>query len=111
MVGAQNLIGIDRTHGSVCRFTVSHGAAHHGAALGREVAGVRKGDDRYGRVLATGFVGGESLNDRIVREGWALGLLPLLEAGVEAEEEEAKRRRAGLWRGDFEPRWEWRRRD
>ncbi len=74
MVGAQNLIGIDRGHGSVCRFTVSHGAAHHGAALGREVAGVRKGDDRYGRVLATGFVAGESLNDRIVREGWALGL-------------------------------------
>ncbi|SUS06971.1 hypothetical protein DF3PB_3540002 [uncultured Defluviicoccus sp.] len=31
-----------------------------------------KGNDRYGRVLATCFVGGENLNDRIVREGWAL---------------------------------------
>ena len=29
-------------------------------------------NDRYGRVLATCFVGGEHLNDRIVCEGWAL---------------------------------------
>lgn len=27
---------------------------------------------RYGRVLATCFVGDENLSDRIVREGWAL---------------------------------------
>lgn len=39
---------------------------------GREVACVPKGNDRYGRVLATCFLGGENLNDRIVREGWAL---------------------------------------
>lgn len=74
---------------------------------GREVACVPKGNDRYGRVLATCFVGGENLNDAIVREGWALDFRRYTSAYLEAEEE-AKRRGTGLWRGDFEPPWEWR---
>jgi endonuclease YncB( thermonuclease family) len=44
---------------------------------------------------------GENLNDRIVREGWALDFRRYTSAYLEAEEE-AKRRRVGLWRGDFE---------
>jgi endonuclease YncB( thermonuclease family) len=71
----------------------------------REVACVSKGHDRYGRLLATCFVGGENLNDRIVREGWALDFRRYTSAYLEAEDD-AKRTRAGLWR--FEPPWEWR---
>ncbi len=66
-----------------------------------------RGSDRYGRVLATCFVAGENLNDRIVREGWAIAFRRYTSAYLEAEEE-AKRRHVGLWRGDFEPPWEWR---
>ncbi len=65
-----------------------------------------KGNDRCGRALATG---GENLNDRIVRKGWALDFRRYTSAYLEAEEE-AKRRKVGLWRGDFEPPWEWRQR-
>lgn len=73
------------------------------------MACVPKGNDRYGRVLATCFVGGENLNDRIVREGWALDFRRYTSAYLEAEDE-ARRRGIGLWRGDFEPPWEWRER-
>jgi endonuclease YncB( thermonuclease family) len=31
--------------------------------------------DRYGRLLAVCYVGGEDLNERIVRESWALDYL------------------------------------
>lgn len=71
---------------------------------GREVACVPKGNDRYGRVLAMCFLGGENLNDRIVREGWALDFRRYTSAYLDAEEE-AKRRKVGLWE-DFEPPWE-----
>lgn len=57
--------------------------------------------------MAGCFVGGENLNERIVREGWALDFRRYTSAYLDAEEE-AKRRRVGLWRGDFEPPWEWR---
>jgi len=75
---------------------------------GREIACVEKGRDRYGRLLATCFVGGENLNDRIVREGWALDFRRYTHSYVEAEEE-AKRKGMGVWRGEFELPWEWRR--
>lgn len=74
----------------------------------REVACVPKGNDRYGRVLATCYLGGENLNERIVREGWALDFRRYTSVYLPAEDQ-AKRRGAGLWRGDFTPPWEWRR--
>jgi endonuclease YncB( thermonuclease family) len=39
---------------------------------GREIECVGHARDRYGRLLAVCYVGGEDLNERIVREGWAL---------------------------------------
>lgn len=74
----------------------------------REVACVEKGHDRYGRVLATCFVGGENLNARIVAEGWAVNF-DRYTHDYKDSEELAKRRGAGLWRGTFELPWEWRR--
>ena len=39
---------------------------------GRQVECVGHARDRYGRLLAVCYLGGENLNERIVREGWAL---------------------------------------
>ena len=46
---------------------------------GRQVECVGHARDRYGRLLAVCYVGGESINERIVREGWALDLPALLD--------------------------------
>jgi endonuclease YncB( thermonuclease family) len=63
--------------------------------------------DRYGRLLAVCYVGGEELNERIVREGWALDYRRYSTDYLDAEAA-AKRAGAGLWRGEFTPPWEWR---
>jgi endonuclease YncB( thermonuclease family) len=74
---------------------------------GRQVDCVGHARDRYGRLLAVCYVAGESLNDRLVREGWALDYRKYSTDYMEAEAE-AKRRGAGLWRGEFVPPWQWR---
>jgi endonuclease YncB( thermonuclease family) len=63
--------------------------------------------DRYGRLLAVCYVGGESINERIVREGWALDFRKYSTDYLQAEAE-ARRTGAGIWCGEFEPPWEWR---
>jgi endonuclease YncB( thermonuclease family) len=63
--------------------------------------------DRYGRLLAVCYVGGENLNERIVREGWALDFRKYSTDYLRAEAK-AKRAGAGVWRGEFTPPWEWR---
>jgi endonuclease YncB( thermonuclease family) len=80
----------------------------HGYGVAERLLSTREvGNDRSGRVLATCFVGGENLNERIVREGWALDFRRYTSAYLDAEEE-AKRRRVGLWQRDFEAPWQWR---
>ena len=75
---------------------------------GRTVACAGHARDRYGRLLAVCYVGGENLNDRIVREGWAIDFRRYSSDYLEAEAQ-ARRDGAGLWRGDFVAPWEWRR--
>jgi endonuclease YncB( thermonuclease family) len=74
---------------------------------GHQVKCVGHARDRYGRLLAVCYAGGESINDRLVREGWALNYRKYSTDYLEAEAE-AKRRGAGLWRGEFVPPWQWR---
>ena len=74
---------------------------------GRQVECVGHARDRYGRLLAVCYVGGESINERIVREGWALDFRRYSTDYLQAEAE-AKRAGAGIWRGEFTPPWEWR---
>ena len=62
------------------------------------------GEDRYQRLLATCSTGDLELNAWLVRQGWAVDY-----GGYGAEEAEARRNRAGIWRGDFENPGEWRR--
>jgi endonuclease YncB( thermonuclease family) len=74
---------------------------------GRRVECVGHARDRYGRLLAVCYVGGENLNERIVREGWALDFRKYSSDYLRAEAE-AKRDGVGIWRGQFTPPWEWR---
>ena len=53
------------------------------------------------------YVGGENVNDRLVREGWALDYRKY-STDYLAAEAEAKRQGAGVWRGEFVPPWQWR---
>ena len=62
------------------------------------------GEDRYQRVLATCSSGSVELNAWLVRSGWAVDY-----GGYGREEGEARRNRAGIWKGEFENPGEWRR--
>ena len=64
--------------------------------------------DRYKRLLAVCYVGDINLNDMMVRNGWALAYRRYSTDYVEAEAA-AEKARAGIWRGEFEKPWEWRR--
>lgn len=74
---------------------------------GRQVDCVGHARDRYDRLLAVCYVGGENVNDRLVREGWALDYRKY-STDYLAAEAEAKRQEAGVWRGEFVPPWQWR---
>ena len=63
--------------------------------------------DRHGRIVAVCRAGGEDLNAWMVSEGWALAYRRYSEAYVD-EEVGAKSARAGVWRGEFVPPWDWR---
>ena len=65
--------------------------------------------DSYGRFLAHCHTrAGASIGAAMVRGGWALAYRHYSRAYV-AEEEAAKKARAGIWAGDFTPPWAWRR--
>ena len=74
---------------------------------GRQVECVGHARDRYQRLLAVCYAGGESINERIVREGWGLDYRKYSTDYLQAEAD-AKRAGAGIWRGEFTPPWEWR---
>jgi endonuclease YncB( thermonuclease family) len=74
---------------------------------GRQVECIGHARDRYRRLLAVCYVGGEDLNERLVREGWALNFRHYSTDYLQAETA-AKSAGAAIWRGEFEPPWEWR---
>ncbi|MCY4496955.1 MAG: thermonuclease family protein [Rhodospirillaceae bacterium] len=63
--------------------------------------------DRHGRIVAVCRAGGEDLNAWMVSQGWALAYRKYSEAYVD-EEARAESARAGVWRGEFVPPWDWR---
>ena len=69
-----------------------------------------KGDkrDRYKRLLAVCYVGNINLNAMMVSNGWDLAYRKY-SADVVDDEAVAEKARVGLWRGEFEKPWEWRR--
>ena len=63
-----------------------------------------EGRDRYRRALARCRVDGADLGAWLVEQGWAVGY-----RDYEREEARARRRRAGLWVGEFQRPIDWRR--
>ena len=68
---------------------------------GRSVTCKPAAEHRYGRALATCFVGGSDLGQELVKAGWALQQSRFTNR-YEAVEAEARAARRGLWQGDFE---------
>ena len=79
--------------------------------IGRQVVECRpKDEDRYGRVVAVCSVGGEDVNAWMVAQGWALAYRYYSHDYV-GQERSASKARLGLWQGEFERPWEWRRKN
>jgi endonuclease YncB( thermonuclease family) len=70
---------------------------------------VCKGEERDGedRLIAVCFLGPFDLAEMMVADGWALADPERGGAYVRAETA-ARARREGLWKGTFDPPWEWR---
>ena len=64
--------------------------------------------DRYKRLIAICYSGSVNLNKEMVKLGWALSYRKYSKdyVVVEAEAQEAK---LGLWAGEFDKPWDWRR--
>ncbi len=58
--------------------------------------------DVYGRILARCTINGKSLNEQLVREGWAVAR-PSDTTDYVAAEAAAKKEKLGLWQGQFQP--------
>ncbi len=63
--------------------------------------------DRYGRLVAVCFKGGEDLNSWMVEQGWAVAYRRYSVDYVAAEDA-ARAARRGLWSSTFDMPWEWR---
>ena len=63
--------------------------------------------DRYGRLVAVCFKGGDDVNRWMVEQGWAVAYRHYSLDYVAAEDA-AKAARRGLWTSSFEMPWEWR---
>lgn len=78
------------------------------AMIGRQTVYCSQvGTDRYRRVLADCEVAGRNIGDAMVRAGHALAYRRYSTRHVLAEDA-AKAAKAGMWRYDFLPPWEWR---
>ncbi|MCX7304785.1 MAG: thermonuclease family protein [Hyphomicrobiales bacterium] len=71
---------------------------------GRAVSCAGSGRDKYDRLLAVcSAATGRELNRSQVEAGWAIAY-----GGYEAEQDDARRKRAGIWAGSFDPPRDWR---
>ncbi len=66
------------------------------------------GEDYYGRIIGTCYLGELDLNGWMVHQGHALAYREYSEKYI-PEEQEAREAERGLWAGEFVAPWEWRR--
>jgi len=79
--------------------------------IGRAVIDCRGREfDRYGRLVAVCFKGGEDLNRWMVEQGWAVAYRRY---GMDyaAAEDTARAAGRGLWSSNFEMPWDWRKKN
>jgi endonuclease YncB( thermonuclease family) len=74
----------------------------------RPVRCQKRDTDRYGRAVAECFVGSTSINQHMVREGWAVAERQYSRDYIRAEEI-ARWGRRGIWAGTFQTPADWRR--
>jgi endonuclease YncB( thermonuclease family) len=77
---------------------------------GRSVTCTKKGRDRQERIVAVCEVGDEDLGTWLVRNGWALSYARHTDGAYAGAQRKAEAAGRGLWQGEFDPPWEWRRR-
>jgi endonuclease YncB( thermonuclease family) len=65
------------------------------------------GQDKYDRLLGECSTDGQSLNARMVRDGWALAFVKYSDRYI-AQEKEARAARSGIWQWQFAKPWDWR---
>ena len=63
--------------------------------------------DRYGRIVATCYIGEKDLNGLIVESGWGLAYRRFSKKYI-SNEKSAEKEALGLWSGKFIKPWEWR---
>ncbi len=80
-----------------------------GLAGGKQVSCKVRTTDSYGRAIAVCTRQGRDLAEQLVRRGWALAYRRFSDRYVEAEET-ARDAKSGIWSGEFEEPWHWRRR-
>lgn len=65
--------------------------------------------DRYGRFVGNCFrADGSSVQELLVRSGWAMDWPRYSNGTYAVYQEAAKAERIGIWAGEFQPPWEWR---
>ena len=75
----------------------------------RPVRCEEQGRDRDGSIVAKCFVGGQDLSEWLAREGWAVAFV-YFSYEVTRAEARAKSNRRGIWAGEFDYPWQWRKR-
>jgi len=74
---------------------------------GQKITCEKRGEDRYGCIIAVCHAGGVGLSWNMVKLGWVLAYRRYSSDYVEAEAQ-AKKLRSGLWKWRFTPPWKWR---
>ena len=67
----------------------------------------KKSVDRYNRVVAICFKKRRDINSWLVRNGLAVAYIKYSKKYI-INENDAKKEKKGLWAGNFEMPWEWR---
>jgi endonuclease YncB( thermonuclease family) len=75
---------------------------------GENVACDAQYKDRYGRTVAKCTVKGEDLGAWLVKTGMAVDFTRYSNGAYAAQQTDARARKVGIWRGDFEMPWDWR---
>jgi endonuclease YncB( thermonuclease family) len=74
----------------------------------RTVRCERRDTDRYGRVVAVCYVGNVEINRWLVEQGWALAYVEYGGSVYLEAQRQAQAARRGVWQGNFQAPWEYR---
>lgn len=75
----------------------------------RTVTCLERGRDRERRMVALCEADGEDVAAWLVLNGWALAYARYSDGSYSARQRRAEREKRGLWQGEFDPPWDWRR--